>query len=273
MELPVTPSRRHRGDVEDPRGGKLPRLPGVFVTSPGARVGKTIVAGAIARHLRRAALNVEVFKPVATRCRNDREQLVSGDADFLAACAESKRTLAEIAPVRTALDLPPSAAGEIEHRPVDVDDILQAWRRLAAEAEVAVVEGTGGLLCPITDELRTADLASMLALPLVIVVRARAAAVEEALLTLDAARAAGLRVAGVVVNRYRADAAKEPNVDLAMAMVPGQIARHGQVGVLALVPDDPANNVADASLAPSAQFAIDQVDWQRLIFGMMNDEP
>ena len=245
---------------------ELPRLPGVFVTATDTEVGKTVVAGAIARHLRRAGCAVEVFKPAATGCRRDRGELVSADADFLAACAESKRTLAEISPVRYSLALAPNVAAAIQNKPVDLEAIFGAWRRLVGQAEAAVVEGVGGLLCPISDEFWVVHLAKMLRLPVVIVARPGLGTINHTLLTIHAARSAGLHVAGVVINRYRKDAASEPDADLPMQTNPNQIARRGRVVVLALVPEDPACSVEKGYLGDDVQFAIDAVDWQRIIF-------
>jgi len=244
----------------------LPRLPGVFVTGTDTEVGKTVVAGAIARHLRRRGRRVEVFKPAAAGCRRDRGQLLSADADFLAACAESARLLSDIAPVRYAEPLAPNVAAALERRPVDLEAIFDSWRGLCASAECAVAEGVGGLLCPISDELWVIHLARLLALPLVIVARAALGTINHTLLTLHAARCAGLAVAGVVINRFRRDTSGEPPVDWAMQTNPDQIAARGQVRVLALVPDDPENSVEKGTLARSAQFAIDNVDWEEIVF-------
>jgi len=254
-------------DFAIPPVGEPPHVPGVFVTSPGRGEGKTIVAGAIARHLRRGGRDVEVFHPVATACRHGRGGLLSGEADFLAACADSRLTLAEITPVRSALPVAPSAASDLPDAQAVLDAVLDAWRRLAETAEAAVVEGVGGLLCPITERFWTVHLAKLLAMPVVIVVRPRAGAIGDALLTIHAARSAGLAVAGVVFNGYREDTAGEPEAALRMRHQPEQIARLGGVAILALVPEDADNSVSNATLAESAQFAIDQVAWERIVFG------
>src|SRR5690554_3147787 len=99
---------------------ELPRTAGIFITGTDTEVGKTLVAGAIARCLRGRGRRVEVFKPVATGCRRTREGLVSADAEFLAACAESRRTLAEICPLRYAHAVAPNIAAERAGRPVDL---------------------------------------------------------------------------------------------------------------------------------------------------------
>lgn len=255
----------------------LPLLAGLLVTGTDTEVGKTLIAGAIARCLRRRGRSVEVFKPVATGCRRGREGLISADAEFLAACADSRRTLAEIAPVRYAAALAPNVAAAREHRPVDLEAIFEAYRRLAGAAEVVIVEGVGGLLCPITDEFWVVHLARLLALPVVVVARAGLGTINHTLLTLHAARSAGLDVAGVVVNRYRLEpaAAKQladpaqpytrGDADLAVYTNPQQIADRGRTKVLAIVPEEDANSVERATIGENTQFAIDQVDWERIL--------
>jgi dethiobiotin synthetase len=252
----------------------LPRLRGVFVTGTDTEVGKTLVAGAIARQLRYAGRRVEVFKPVATGCRRDRHGLVSADAEFLAACADSRRTLAEITPVRYAAAAAPNVAARRERRPVDLEAIFRQCAQLEGAAEAVIVEGIGGLLCPITDEFWVAHLARLMGLPVVIVARAGLGTVNHTLLTLHAARSAGLQVAGVVINRYRVEPPSSGgpqtstltysrgDADLAMSTNPQQIAQLGAVKVLAIVPDDPSSSVEKLCVGDDVRFAIAQADWE-----------
>jgi len=243
----------------------LPRVPGVFVTGAGPSPGKTLVAGAIARYLRQAGRDVEVFKPASCGCRLGRGGLVSPEADFLAACAESRRTLAEIAPLRFAHALAPLAAARAAGIDPDLDAVFQAWARLAEQAEAAVVEGPGGLLCPIAPGFRTVDLAKRLAMPVVLVARPVAGTVDSVLLTHHVARAAGLHLAGIVWNRFHRDAAAEPTIDIHMQTQPPLLTELTGLPVLAVVPEDAGNSVASARLAPSARFAVEQTPWETLL--------
>ena len=256
---------------------KLPRLRGLFVTGTDTGVGKTLIAGAIAHSLRKSGQRVEVFKPAASGCRRAREGLISADAEFLAACAESRRTLTEITPVRYAAPLAPNVAAERTKRPVDLDAIFDAYGRLAELHGCVIVEGVGGLLCPISDEFWVIHLARMMSLPLVIVAKAGLGTINHTLLTLYAARAAGLEVAGVVINRYRVDpgAVKAPgdspatgahrDEDIAAYTNPAQIAERGAVEVLAVVPEDSESSVEKATLGADVSFAMGRVDWTRIM--------
>ncbi len=259
---------------------ELPRLRGLLVTGTDTEVGKTLVAGAIARNLRGRGDSVGVFKPAASGCRRTREGLVSADAEFLAACAETTQPLHEITPVRYARALAPNVAAVRERREVDLEAIFDGYRTLAGRGDdVVVVEGVGGLLCPISDDFWVIHLARMLALPLVVVSRAGLGTINHTLLTLHTARRAGLEVAGVVVNGYELEpaAAREllrpggeytrGDADLAIFTNPDQIARRGRVEVLALVPRDDQTSVEKATIGPDVQYAVDQVDWRRILDG------
>jgi len=243
----------------------LPRIPGLLVASAAAGEGKTVVASAVAHSLRLDGRNVEVFLPVATGCRLDRDGLVSDSADMLAAWAESSQTLAEISPVRLASPVAPAIASAIGGASVDIDAIFDAWRRLAGKAECVVVEAPGSIACPITEDLSMLDLAECLALPVVLVVRAELGALERALLAAQAARSAGLEMAGCVLNLYRADSASDEPVEDTLRGLPGLLERLAGLKTLALVPDDPANDVRAGRLAKSARFAIEQAQWGKIV--------
>jgi dethiobiotin synthetase len=243
----------------------LPRIPGLLVASAAAGEGKTVVASAIAHNLRLEGRNVEVFLPVATGCRLARGGLVSDSADMLAAWAESRQTLAEISPVRLASPVAPAIASAIGGASVDIDAIFDAWRRLAGKAECVIVEAPGSIACPITEDFSTLNLAKCLALPVVLVVRAEPGALERALLAAKAARSGGLVLAGCVVNLYRADSASDEPLEDTLRGLPGLLERLAGLKTLALVPDDPANDVRAGRLAKSARFAIDQAQWGKIM--------
>ena len=257
----------------------LPRLKGLMVVGTDTGVGKTLIAGAIARYLLGRGRRVEVFKPAATGCRHDREGLVSEDAEFLAAAAESRRMLAEIAPLRYSRATAPNVAAQWAHQTVDLEAMFASYRRLEGQCDAVVVEGVGGVLCPISDDFWVIHLAKLADLPVVIVARAGLGTINHTLLTLYAARQAGLHVAGVVINRYLLEPPTGPaarsspsaregpadDADLAMFTNPEQIALRGKVAVLAIVPEDAESSVEKACIGSGTQFAIAQVDWEAIM--------
>ena len=83
---------------------------------------------------------------------------------------------------------------------IDIAHIASCYHALAALADAVVVEGAGGFMVPLSPHETGADLAAALGLPVVLVVGLRLGCLNHALLTADAIRARGLRLAGWVAN-------------------------------------------------------------------------
>ncbi|MCY2925663.1 MAG: ATP-dependent dethiobiotin synthetase BioD [Planctomycetota bacterium] len=130
---------------------------------------------------------------------------------------------------------------------------------MAAKAQALVVEGVGGLLCPITDDFWVLHLARLLRLPLVIVARAALGTINHTLLTLHAARSAGLAVAGIILNRHGC-----PASDPSLASNAAQISALGRVPILAIVDTDPASDVSTGQLGSATLNCLAGVDWRAL---------
>jgi dethiobiotin synthetase len=169
---------------------------GLFVTGTDTGVGKTVVACALVRELRRAGLDVGVLKAVETGVGPAGPL----DATALREAAEGVDSLEEVCPLRFALPAAPNVAARHEGGTVDLDRARRAFGQLASRHDVVVVEGAGGLLVPITDDANMADLAADLDLPLVVVARAALGTINHTLLTLSEAGRRQLTVAGVVIS-------------------------------------------------------------------------
>jgi len=166
---------------------------GVFITATDTGVGKTFVACALARAAVRRGLRVAVCKPCETGDGDDGARLIAATGRAL------DESLAR--PYRFALAASPEVAARAAGVTIDLERIAAAFAALAADADVVFVEGAGGLLVPVAPQLLMADVAARLALPLVIVARASLGTVNHTLLTIEAARARRLAVAGVVLCR------------------------------------------------------------------------
>lgn len=241
---------------DNPLLGRLGcQAPGVFVTGTDTGVGKTAVAGGLARAISQAGRHVGVFKPIATGCRHmSGVGLVSGDAEFLAWAANSEQPLATINPVRYADPLSPLTASRRTRQPIDFDGIAGAWSRICANSDATIVEGLGGLLVPITEKLTVLDLAEAFGLPVLVVARAGLGTLNHTLLTVGAARARGLAVAAIAINRYRPH-----SPDLSEESNPAILAELTGLPVVC-VPDDPDTRTEpNPSLGADVLFACRQI--------------
>jgi len=113
---------------------------------------------------------------------------------------------------------------------ISLAHLVDTARALAARHAALVVEGAGGLVVPLTPRETFADLAVALGLPVLVVARAGLGTVNHTALTVEALRARGLAIAGVVLNRTAPD--DDPSVPHNAA----EIERLTGVRVLASLP-------------------------------------
>lgn len=171
---------------------------GVFVTGTGTEVGKTVVAAVIARTLAAEGRSVAVFKPAVTGLDEGGEP----DHALLRRAAGSEQSDEEIAPYRYGPPASPHLAAELAGEGIDPRRLIDAARAAAEGADALVCEGVGGLLVPLASGYLVRDLAANLGLPLAIAASPGLGTINHTLLTIEAARAAGLTVELVVLTPW-----------------------------------------------------------------------
>jgi dethiobiotin synthetase len=175
---------------------------GCFVTGTDTGVGKTVLAAAVSAGLTARGERVAAFKPVVTGTDDPRDPCWPPDHELLAACART--TPEAVTPLRFGPAVSPHLAAELAGRPIEPEELLLAARAAAANADVLVCEGVGGLLVPLTEGWSVRDFAVALGLPLIIAARPGLGTISHTLLTIEAARTAGLEVAAVVITPWPA---------------------------------------------------------------------
>jgi dethiobiotin synthetase len=108
----------------------------------------------------------------------------------------------EVVPYRYGPPMSPHLAAELAGDRIEPERLLAAARRAAADAEAFVCEGVGGLLVPLAPGYLVRDFAVELGLPLVIAASPGLGTINHTLLTIEAARTAGLEVAIVVLTPW-----------------------------------------------------------------------
>jgi dethiobiotin synthetase len=143
---------------------------------------------------------VRAFKPVLTGTDEPPDPLWPADDELLAgATGQDSGT---VAPHRFGPPVSPHLAAELAGETIEPAALVASAHAAAEGADALVVEGVGGLLVPLTAGYLVRDLARELALPLVVVARAGVGTINHTLLTVEAARDAGLRIAGVVITPW-----------------------------------------------------------------------
>lgn len=174
---------------------------GVFVTGTDTGVGKSVVSAAICAALAARGERVAAFKPVVTGL-DDPPGEWPLDHELLAGAASAGQAPEEVAPLRFGPAVSPHLAAELAGEAIEPRRLVEAARAAGGGAEVLVCEGVGGLMVPITPGYLVRDLALDVGLPLVVAARPGLGTINHALLTLEAARAAGLDPRAVVLTPW-----------------------------------------------------------------------
>lgn len=184
--------------------GELPAAKGCFVTGTDTGVGKTLMSCALLHAYALRGARVIGMKPVAAGADRVVEELVNDDVRQLQAASTIDAPPAWVNPYCFEHAVAPHVAAAMSGARIDLGRIQSAYHRLARAADIVVVEGVGGFRVPLNHEQDSADLCCLLNLPLILVVGMRLGCLNHALLTIEAARARGLTVAGWIANQIDA---------------------------------------------------------------------
>jgi dethiobiotin synthetase len=183
---------------------------GLFVTGTDTDVGKTVIAAGLLELAATQGLKTAAIKPVAAGCAWVDGSLVNDDALHLRAAATECQTYAAVNPIALEPAIAPHIAAAQAGIRLTASSLFAHCQSVfdSVAADVVVVEGAGGWLVPLNEDETLADLAQLLALPVVLVVGLKLGCISHALLTQMAIESRGLSVAGWVANTI------DPNMDV-----------------------------------------------------------
>ena len=204
-------------------------------------MGKSVVAAALCAALVERGDSVTAFKPVVTGVDEPPGEWPPDD-ELLARAAGRGQSPEQVAPYRFGPPLSPHYAAELAGETIEPARLVAVAR--ATGDGPLIAEGVGGLLVPITPGYLVRDLAIELGLPVVIAARTGLGTINHTLLTIEAARAAGLTVVGVVMTPW--PAAPEP-IELSNRAT---VERLGGAPVSGLPPTDPGSLASAGSHLP-----------------------
>ncbi len=193
-----------------------------FVTGTDTEVGKTAVSCAVLHAARAAGLTTAAVKPVAAGCDADGR---NDDALALQAAMTLALPYAQVNPVALQPAIAPHIAAAQAGRSLSADRLAGLCRGVMhSAADLVLIEGAGGWRVPLGPRETLADVAIALGVDVIMVVAMRLGCINHALLTAEAIRADGLRLAGWVANQPGAAmACHAENLDTLQRLLPAPL--------------------------------------------------
>jgi len=171
---------------------------GYFITGTDTGVGKTFVTCALIRALQGKGKQVAAMKPVAAG--TVAKHGMNEDVHAFMELTHAQHALRDVNPYCFAEPIAPHIAAVHEGAKVDLAEIRAAFGRLQAASDFVLVEGAGGFLVPLNASRSLSDLPGELGLDVILVVGMRLGCLNHALLTVEAVKARGLKLAGWIAN-------------------------------------------------------------------------
>jgi len=178
-------------------------MKGLFISGSGTDVGKTFIASRLIRALN-VKYRVVARKPIESDCIKTSQGLTPKDAALLNNACTNPESIESVCTYRFEACVSGEKASADQGVKVTLSDLVAASRPTNS-TDFVVVEGAGGLYSPIAAKLLNVDLAVALELPVVVVVKDELGAINQALLSLRAAKAQNLNVAMLILNQMSAN--------------------------------------------------------------------
>jgi len=190
-------------------------MKGYFVTATGTDVGKTFVTALLVKKWRDSGIDAGYYKAALSGAELRNGQWIAGDADYVKTIASLSDSQDQLVSYIYKEAVSPHLAARKEGNPVELTKVKADFDEACRRHEFIFVEGSGGIICPIRydnpcttlpgekqKKLFLADIMAELKLPLLIVTTAALGSINACVLTIEYARARGLNIRGIIVNRY-----------------------------------------------------------------------
>ena len=172
-----------------------------FISGIDTNVGKSYATGILARMLAEVGRSVTTQKLVQTGCEGSSEDIeLHRRLMGIGATAEDKEMLT--APEIFSYPCSPHLATRIDGREIDFDKIDAATAELTRRYDIVLLEGAGGLMVPLTEELLTIDWVCQKGYPTMLVTSGRLGSINHTLLSLEALEARDMKVTALLYNEY-----------------------------------------------------------------------
>ena len=169
----------------------------LYIASTEAKAGKTFISAGLAATMQSLDYATCVYKPIQTAGIEINGFMQSPDLTYI------KTIDPYIETYFTYLfksDCEPLIAAEKEHERIDIDLINHEYKNIIQKYDCSIIDGSNGIMSPITTGYTTLDMLRVLKVPMLLVITPSEEAISNALLILNMAREKNIEVRGAIIN-------------------------------------------------------------------------
>ena len=195
---------------------------GLFVLGTGTDIGKTYVTGLLLKYIRDNGYDASYFKAALSGAiRNEEGKLIPGDAVEVLSMAGLEEDTDFLVPYIYETAVSPHLASHIEGNPVDLDVVKKAYDDVSKKYDYIVMEGSGGIVCPIRydgpdneNNIMLEDIIKALDLNVVLVGDAGLGTINSVVTTVEYLKNRNIHTCGILLNNFKDQTMEEDNLKM-----------------------------------------------------------
>lgn len=156
----------------------------IFITGIGTNIGKTVVSAIVTEYL-----NADYWKPIQSG------DLMDSDTMKVKALVSNNKSVFHPEKHRLSQSLSPHAAAKKDGVAIKLEDFT-----LPQTENHLVIEGAGGLMVPLNNEILIADLIQHLDVSVLLVSQNYLGSINHTLLTIQELKRRNIKIIGIVIN-------------------------------------------------------------------------
>lgn len=181
----------------------------IFITATGTDIGKTYVSALIVKKMREAGLDCGYFKPVLSGVEEIGGKLTKSDCNYVVQTARLPILANDCVTYWWKEAVSPHLAAKRAGEIINTNKILEDYKKASQKFDYLLIEGAGGITCPLRlengEKYLLKDLIKDLGVNVLIVADGGLGTINSILLTVEYAKANGINIEGIILNNYEPD--------------------------------------------------------------------
>ena len=181
----------------------------VFITATGTDIGKTYVSALILKKMKEEGLNCGYFKPVLSGVIEQNGVLIESDCNYVVNTAKLNVSANDCVTYWWKEAVSPHLAAKRQNTEIDINNIKKEFKKKSEDFDYLLVEGAGGITCPLRvdngEKYLLKDLIKDLDCSVIIVADAGLGTINSVILTVEYAKLNNIPIQGIILNNFKPD--------------------------------------------------------------------
>ena len=181
----------------------------IFITATGTDIGKTYVSALIVKKIRQSGFNCGYFKPVLSGVEEFEGILTKSDCNYVVDTAKIPAAANDCVTYWWKEAVSPHLASQRAGESIDTERILADYKKASEKYDYLLIEGAGGITCPLRlengEKYLLKDLIKDLGINVLLIADGGLGTINSVLLTTEYAKTNGINIEGIILNNYEPD--------------------------------------------------------------------